>query len=781
MTHPLTWQAPQPLWGRFDGAAPANSGNDGRDGTVVGAGSVGANDANGGNAASSNASARGADQYAPALLRFASDDFMDQMLATLARAPAEIGALLARPETWRKPADDGRDLIEHTPLPRVAREAARRGAQRQPRAGLAATRAAATLNEQGRSREVPLKLYQPAHQRHYLVAASLVCRMPGLPERSVDAGGAEQVNFVVRRLLPAQAGANGTGSGGALCEFAWVKDAQEARWVRVNEAGADAAISVPGEELLPAFALPFHDDGDRPRTLWTGSVPVGRREAYMGGAVERKLAARLAQGQREAVLLPRQASAGQGVANAATMANGANAATTNNATNVTNATNSTNAPAPATAAGAATRKLARVTQFQLEVAEPWKTLIRSSYTATAVPGAADSAAFGTEPAAALAPRAFEFNLRQQMTSWLILLDLADYLAAYFEDLWAVVLANGSGLNALSPRRQALYGWLDSAAMPAVLETALLRPAGNSQLKPPSPSLRAALLAVHGAGVREGLERGERVYADSNHADATWPDFHFVLAGLDRSGAPCGPYATLNSLAPASAQEVEADPLVTPAQAGQAAAALLDRLTALVGRALDEGSDEREAPPIPFALQLKNALTANNGDAGWFVIRFVYTRRDCGPLHPPVVSAPTQRFQLANFFDSDAPARPIRVTLPLDTSPAGLRKFNKNTAFVVSDMLCGQIQRAKALGLGDLVRSVLPWPLHKDLDVGGGSCESGGGINIGMICSLSIPIITICALILLIIIVTLLDLIFRWLPYFVICFPVPGLKGKKGGA
>jgi hypothetical protein len=51
----------------------------------------------------------------------------------------------------------------------------------------------------------------------------------------------------------------------------------------------------------------------------------------------------------------------------------------------------------------------------------------------------------------------------------------------------------------------------------------------------------------------------------------------------------------------------------------------------------------------------------------------------------------------------------------------------------------------------------------------------------MICSLSIRIITICALILLIIIVTLLDLIFRWLPYFIICFPVPGLRAKPPGA
>jgi hypothetical protein len=48
----------------------------------------------------------------------------------------------------------------------------------------------------------------------------------------------------------------------------------------------------------------------------------------------------------------------------------------------------------------------------------------------------------------------------------------------------------------------------------------------------------------------------------------------------------------------------------------------------------------------------------------------------------------------------------------------------------------------------------------------------------MMCSLSIPIITICALILLMIIVTLLDMIFRWVPYFLVCFPVPGFKGKE---
>jgi hypothetical protein len=48
------------------------------------------------------------------------------------------------------------------------------------------------------------------------------------------------------------------------------------------------------------------------------------------------------------------------------------------------------------------------------------------------------------------------------------------------------------------------------------------------------------------------------------------------------------------------------------------------------------------------------------------------------------------------------------------------------------------------------------------------------------CSLSIPIITICALLLLMIIVSVLDFFFRWIPYFIVCFPLPGFKGRKEG-
>jgi hypothetical protein len=144
----------------------------------------------------------------------------------------------------------------------------------------------------------------------------------------------------------------------------------------------------------------------------------------------------------------------------------------------------------------------------------------------------------------------------------------------------------------------------------------------------------------------------------------------------------------------------------------------------------------------------------------------------------VVSRETEWFQMASYFDPDAPARPIRIPMPVDTTPAGQRKFAKNTMFVVSDTLACQIDKARSLTFGDLVLSVLPWPFHKNLpDTLDDECENVS-LNIGQICTLSIPIITICALILLIIIVFLLDVIFKWVPYLIFCLPLPGLKAKK---
>lgn len=719
-THPIQWQTPEPLWSRFG--------------------------------ATSETAVTMPDQFRPAILRFATDDFMEQMLGTLSRDPAHIGSLLAGPETWRtSPAAVEKDMVERVVMPRIVQAVARRLNLARQKLAVQAVESARVVEEKKQLRKLPLKLYQSAHQRYYLVSASLVCRVAGLPDKTVAQGGSEQMGFVLRRLLPIKPDGNDEAE---KREYAFVKDNQGFRWQQVAADGENAARMAAGEELLPLFPLSYRDALTHKRTLWTGLIPVGRREEYMGVTVDRStIASSLAEAQLQS-LQPMSDSVPE--------------------TDIT----------------------ARMTQFKIEVAEPWKNLIRASYIAgESLRQQKPDGLSGSETDEAKNDRLYTLNLQWQMQSWLILLDFADFLAVHLPEVWDAV-ANGIPLPdspASSPStssRKILFNWLDTAVMPPLLINALNRhvtkpnkPPGFVQ-KQPEPSLRAALAAIGAA--RAGLERTLKLYGDSTTNDTDWPGFHFLLAGLNTAFAPSGPYQSLQPLVPDAATDV--DPASAPAPSandpifmmGSVEAERLDSLTVLIVRALDRNpASEANAPEPPFALKLSKALKDTQGDVGWFVVRYVHMNRDCGPLQPPTLSEPTQRFQLASFFDFDAPARPIRITLPMDTTPAGMRKHNKNTAFVISDILCGQIQRAKGLGLVDLVRSVLPWPLHKDLDVGdGGACSNSSG-NIGIICSLSIPIITICALILLIIIVSLLDFIFRWLPYFIICFPVPGLKGTQG--
>jgi hypothetical protein len=153
------------------------------------------------------------------------------------------------------------------------------------------------------------------------------------------------------------------------------------------------------------------------------------------------------------------------------------------------------------------------------------------------------------------------------------------------------------------------------------------------------------------------------------------------------------------------------------------------------------------------------LTADEdaGEGAVYCVRMVYERPRCGVLDRPVLSAPSRPFRLAGFFDPDAPARRIRLRMPGDTSIRGLRKFPRNVSILLSSKLRRQVARATEMSL-------------KDLDEGNAGSEPGW--DLGMLCSLSIPIITIVALILLMIFVQLLNIIFWWLPFFKICLPIP---------
>jgi hypothetical protein len=645
-------------------------------------------------------------------LRFASDSFMEELIAVLEHDPARLSDHVAREESWRVPMTEAVDITDRVPLP-----APMKAARRAKRLALNTPRPPAPAR--------PLKLYQPAHQRYYIACATLACAIPGLPDRRL-AGDQEQLGMVLRRLLPQRPG----DTASTPIEYAFVTDASGSRWQRVSDKGGDAVLA-PGEELLPVFPLAHADRVAPRRVLWGGLIPVARRETYLGAPVNTS-AQRLVEGQRQAL-------------------------------------------GPVTGPSPRESTLARSSEFRMDVIEPWKAMIRSALASVEDIGN-DGSATGPQRL----ERVREANLRLQLQSWLVLSDLARVLNVHLAPVAAAITANsGAGL---SGRQGELYAFL-ARALDATDASALargLRPSGtSSDVRPYRASIAAALRDLTPAA-QANLETITTTYQGS--AGGLWPASHALLVGIgsDASGSAAsiqalGPYRLISTLGTAEDEGV----LNEPSSSVDAVLNELEKLATLFGRCL-KPEVESTARPMPYAQQLALTMAKTVNDPGLFCLRFVHLNQDCGPLHPPTLSAPSASFELAAFFDDQAPARPLRISLPLDVSPAGLRKHSRGTAFVLSDMLCGQVQLAKGLGLVDLIRHVLPWPLHKQLNIGdGGGCKDGKNVDIGMICSLSIPIITICALILLMIIVALLDFIFRWLPWFVMCFPVPGLKGKGG--
>lgn len=144
------------------------------------------------------------------------------------------------------------------------------------------------------------------------------------------------------------------------------------------------------------------------------------------------------------------------------------------------------------------------------------------------------------------------------------------------------------------------------------------------------------------------------------------------------------------------------------------------------------------------------------DGAYYIVRYHYYRPSCSADHRTTSSAPSAVFQLAGFFDADAPYRPIRIRLPGGTDLKDLRKFPKAVSVMMSDNLRRQMQRFQG---------------KKASDVEDGDLNSEGSFNLGMICSLSIPIITIVAMMLLLIFVFVLNIIFWWIPFFKICLPI----------
>lgn len=154
----------------------------------------------------------------PALLKFTSDSFMEELLGELERDPAKIGARVIEPDA-----------------------------------------------------NLSLKLFQPIHGHFHLVAASLVCQRPGLPDHAVDPTREERAELVLRRLA-------------GDTELAWIPGADASSpgsWRPVT----DPEAVEEGEELLPLFPGAFFEEGGMRRRLYFGLVPTSSRETFHAAEV----------------------------------------------------------------------------------------------------------------------------------------------------------------------------------------------------------------------------------------------------------------------------------------------------------------------------------------------------------------------------------------------------------------------------------------------------------------------------------------------------------------
>lgn len=166
--------------------------------------------------------------------------------------------------------------------------------------------------------------------------------------------------------------------------------------------------------------------------------------------------------------------------------------------------------------------------------------------------------------------------------------------------------------------------------------------------------------------------------------------------------------------------------------------------------------------LPDELPLVELPKLPPRDDSELVVRLVYERGQCDPPRQ-YVSLPTPPLRLATFFDPDAPARLVRLPTPADVSIAGLRRFKKGVSFMMSEAM-----QRKVEGLRGKERDLL------DDD----STTLNEPFGIAFICSFSIQIIFIISFFLLLMFAFILNIVFWWMVFFRICFPIPRSLAPK---
>ena len=292
----------------------------------------------------------------------------------------------------------------------------------------------------------------------------------------------------------------------------------------------------------------------------------------------------------------------------------------------------------------------------------------------------------------------------------LLLEFASFLNDWFPTSWAAVLAGGSPAAAAAT----LFGFLSSTDAGT---TVMTDTAGN-------PAFDAS---------------GNPSYTGR----ITW------LAALEQAWNQAEWLTGETSTVPPALLAVDLD------YPTQSASTICTTLENDVGASQPEGVASTSGG-VPGST-LATAPKYDPSDPYDYSIRCVYRRPQC-VLVGDIVSARTEAFQIAAFYDFDAPARPVTISLPQVHSLADLRKFPRNLNLLLSKELHSQMDRI--IDLKSTMNGTLNPP------------STGDGLSVKWICSFSISIVFIVALFLLLMFVIMLNLFFFWLPFFEICLPVP---------
>ncbi len=141
----------------------------------------------------------------------------------------------------------------------------------------------------------------------------------------------------------------------------------------------------------------------------------------------------------------------------------------------------------------------------------------------------------------------------------------------------------------------------------------------------------------------------------------------------------------------------------------------------------------------------------------YVVRaFIRVKQPCN-CPPKIVWSPySEEFRIVPWHES-GPVPPVPVALPDPFDPDFLKNAKPNVAFNVPASLANFLNQD-------------PLSFLK-----GNAKKGGSSFTLDWICGFSIPIITICAFIVLNIFLSLFNLIFFWLPFVKICIPFPRPK------